>query len=146
MRPDWQTYFIEIARLVATRSTCLRRQVGSVIVKDKRILTTGYNGAPGGTAHCEELGGCIREKLGIPSGERHEICRAIHAEQNAIVQAARYGISLEGSSLYCTHQPCSLCAKMIINTGVKEVFYLEGYPDDFALSFFEESKIALIKL
>lgn len=146
MRPDWQTYFIEIARLVATRSTCLRRQVGAVIVKDKRILTTGYNGAPSGTAHCEQLGGCIREKLGIPSGERHEICRAIHAEQNAIVQAARYGISLEGSSLYCTHQPCSLCAKMIINTGVKEVFYLEGYPDDFALSFFEESKITLIKL
>ena len=146
MRPSWQTYFSDIAVLVATRSTCLRRQVGAILVKDNRILATGYNGAPKDTAHCEYLGGCLREKLNIPSGQRHEICRAVHAEQSAIIQAAKYGVSVDGAFLYCTHQPCSICAKMIINCGIKSVFYLEGYPDDFSMSFFEEANINIVKI
>ncbi|MEK6795140.1 MAG: dCMP deaminase family protein [Spirochaetota bacterium] len=145
-RPDWHRYFIDIAKLVATRSTCLRRSVGAVIVKDKRLIATGYNGAPAGLKHCDELGGCLRQKLGIPSGERHEICRATHAEQNAIIQAARHGSAIEGSDLYCTHQPCSLCAKMIINAGIKRIFFIEGYPDDFALSFIKEAGLELTKI
>ncbi len=146
MRPSWKKYFVEMAKLAATRSTCLRRQVGAVIVKDNRVLSTGYNGAPSNTNHCEDLGGCLRAKLGIPSGERHEICRAVHAEQNAIVQAAKHGVSIDGADLYCTHQPCSICAKMIINAGIKTVFYVNGYPDEFSMSFFEEVGIDVIKL
>lgn len=145
-RPDWNRYFIDIAKLVATRSTCIRRSVGAVIVKEKRLIATGYNGAPAGLKHCDELGGCLRQKLGIPSGERHEICRATHAEQNAIIQAARHGSAIEGSDLYCTHQPCSLCAKMIINAGIRRIFFIEGYPDDFALSFIKEAGIELTKI
>ncbi|MBI4978578.1 MAG: cytidine/deoxycytidylate deaminase family protein [Spirochaetes bacterium] len=145
-RPDWNRYFIDIAVLVASRSTCMRRSVGAVIVREKRIIATGYNGAPAGLKHCEELGGCLRQKLGIPSGERHEICRATHAEQNAIIQAARHGTDIDGSDLYCTHQPCSLCAKMIINAGIKRIFFVEGYPDEFALSFLKEAGIELTKV
>lgn len=146
MRPSWQHYFMEIAQQVAKRSTCLRRQVGAVIVRDNRILTTGYNGAPSGTPHCIETSQCIRDKLGIPSGQRHELSRAAHAEQNAIAQAARYGIAIDKSVLYSTHQPCSICARQIINAGIETVFYLEGYPDEFAMSFFEESGVSIKQL
>ncbi len=141
-RPSWDEYFFQIAGQVAMRSTCMRRQVGAVLVKDKRILSTGYNGAPRGISHCTEAG-CLREQLGVPSGERHELCRALHAEQNAIVQAAMHGVKIEGASLYCTHQPCSLCAKMIINAGIVEVYFNEGYPDELAASFFAEAGVKL---
>ena len=129
-----------ITRMVAKRSTCMRRQVGALIVKDKRILATGYNGAPSGLKHCEEVG-CIRENSNIPSGERHELCRGLHAEQNAIIQAACHGISIKDSSLYCTNSPCVICAKMIINAGIKEVIYEEGYNDPLAMSLLEEAGI-----
>ncbi len=139
-RPEWDPYFMEIARVVRKRSTCLRRHVGAVIVKDRRILATGYNGAPTGIAHCAETG-CLREQLGVPSGERHELCRGIHAEQNAIVQAAYLGVSIAGSTLYCTNQPCILCAKMIINAGVRRVVIEEGYPDEAAARMLSEAGI-----
>jgi len=144
-RPSWEEYFFQIAGQVATRSTCMRRQVGAVLVKDKRILSTGYNGAPRGISHCIEIG-CLREELGVPSGERHELCRALHAEQNAIAQAALHGVKIEGATLYCTHQPCSLCAKMIINAGIVEVYFDEGYPDELATGFFAEAGIKLHKI
>ncbi len=139
-RPDWDTYFMKIAKLVSERSTCLRRKVGAVLVKDKRILATGYNGAPTGLSHCEEVG-CIREKLKIPSGERHELCRGLHAEQNAIIQAAYHGVSIKGSILYITCHPCSVCAKMIINAGIEEIVIEEGYPDKMAEEILKEGKI-----
>ena len=126
--------------MVAKRSTCLRRQVGAIIVKDKRILATGYNGAPSGLKHCEEVG-CIREKKEIPSGQRHELCRGLHAEQNAIIQAAYHGISIKDSTLYCTNSPCVICAKMIINAGIKEVIYEEGYDDPLAMELLKEAGI-----
>lgn len=122
MRPDWDDYFMEIAYVVAKRSTCLRRQIGALLVKDRHILATGYNGAPRGLAHCGEVG-CLREQLGVPSGERHELCRGLHAEQNTIIQAAVQGICVAGSTLYCTASPCSLCAKMLINAGVERVVF-----------------------
>lgn len=140
MRPDWDSYFMEIAYVVAKRSTCLRRQIGALLVKDKHILATGYNGAPSGSAHCGEVG-CLREQLGVPSGERHELCRALHAEQNAIIQAAVQGISVAGSTLYCTTSPCSLCAKMLINAGVKRVVFDGVYPDERAMAFFKEAGV-----
>ena len=142
-RPSWDEYFLSIAKLVAERSTCLRRQVGAVIVKDKRILTTGYNGAPSGLDHCDKTG-CMREKLNIPSGQRHELCRALHAEMNAILQAAQYGISLGESIIYCTNQPCIICAKMIINAGIKRVVVLSSYPDEFAGKFLKEANIEVV--
>jgi len=141
-RPDWDRYFMEIAELVSKRSTCLRRKVGAVIVKDKRILATGYNGAPTGLPHCDEVG-CIREKLKIPSGERHELCRGLHAEQNAIIQAAYHGVSIKDSVMYVTCHPCSVCVKMIINAGIKEVVIKEGYPDKLASQLLKESKIKI---
>ncbi len=141
-RPDWDQYFMEITCVVAKRSTCLRRQVGAILVKDKHILTTGYNGAPKGLAHCAETG-CLRQDLGIPSGERHELCRALHAEQNAIIQAANLGIPIEGSTLYCTTAPCSLCAKMLINAGVKRVVFAGNYPDERAMDFFHEAGVTV---
>src|SRR5512135_1336683 len=124
-RPGWDEYFMEITRLVARRSTCLRRQVGAVLVKDKNILATGYNGAPSGIAHCLDVG-CLRERMGIPSGERHELCRGLHAEQNAIIQAAFHGVSIRDAVLYCTNLPCIICAKMLINAGVRRIVHLEG--------------------
>jgi len=145
MRPSWDDYFMEIAHLVKTRSTCLRRQVGCVIVKDKRILCTGYNGAPVGCSHCLDVG-CLREKLGIPSGQRHELCRAVHAEQNAIAQAALKGISLEGASAYVTTQPCSLCSKILINSGIKHILYTGDYPDPLSLELLQEAGIKLTTL
>ena len=143
-RPSWDEYFLQLAHQAATRSTCLRRQVGAVIVRDKRILATGYNGAPRGVAHCLDIG-CLREQLGIPSGERHELCRAIHAEQNAVIQAAIHGVAIEGATLYCTHHPCILCAKILINCGVREIHYLEGYPDDLSREMLAEAGLVLLK-
>ncbi len=144
-RPSWDEYFMEITKLVAQRSTCLRRQVGAIIVKEKKILTTGYNGAPSGTTHCLDIG-CLRDKLNVPSGERHELCRALHAEQNAIIQAAQHGVSIKGGVLYSTLQPCSLCSKMIINSGITAVYYEDGYPDQMALDLFEEAHIEFIRI
>lgn len=143
-RPDWDQYFMTIAGQVATRSTCMRRKVGAVLVKDKRILATGYNGAPRGMAHCAEIG-CMRNEQGIPSGERHEICRALHAEMNALLQAATYGIRVEGAVIYCTTQPCSLCAKMLINTGVQRIFIKDGYPDELARTMLAEAGVEIIR-
>jgi len=139
-RPSWDEYFMEITKLVATRSTCLRRQVGAVLVKDKKILTTGYNGAPSQLPHCLDVG-CLREQLGIPPGERHELCRGLHAEQNAIIQAAYHGVSIKGATLYCTNHPCIICAKMIINAGIERVVYLDGYPDPLAEEMLKESRV-----
>jgi len=127
-RPSWDEYFMKIAHLVAKRSTCLRRQVGAIVVRDKRILATGYNGAPTGLPHCVDIG-CLRDEMGINSGERHELCRGLHAEQNVIIQAAYHGVSIKGATLYCTNRPCSICAKMLINAGICEIVYEEGYAD-----------------
>ncbi|MDP1852943.1 MAG: cytidine/deoxycytidylate deaminase family protein [Candidatus Omnitrophota bacterium] len=143
-RPSWDEYFLEMAKLVAKRSTCLRRQVGAVLVKNKRILATGYNGAPSGLGHCLDIG-CLREKLKIPSGERHELCRGLHAEQNALIQASLYGISVKDSVFYLTNQPCIICAKMLINAGIKEIVIADGYPDKMAQDFFKEAKIKVRK-
>jgi len=134
-----------ITRLVASRSTCIRRKVGAILVKDKRILCTGYNGAPSGLRHCEEVG-CIRANSSIASGERHELCRGLHAEQNVIVQAAYYGISIVNSDLYCTNKPCSICAKLIINAGIKRIFFEEDYNDPLSDLLLQEAGVELIKL
>jgi len=142
-RPSWDEYFLNIAKLVATRSTCMRRKVGAVVVKNKQILTTGYNGAPTGIVHCDEAG-CLRQELGVPSGQRHELCRALHAEQNAFLQAARHGVNLTDSTLYITTQPCSICAKMLINAGVKKIVMEGEYPDEFALEFIREAGIEIV--
>jgi dCMP deaminase len=134
-----------IAKLVSKRSTCLRRNIGAVLVKDKRIIATGYNGAPTGIRHCEDTG-CLREKLGIKSGERHELCRGLHAEQNVIIQAAYYGVSTKDTVLYSTHKPCIICSKMIINAGIKKIYYLEGYPDPLADEMIAEAHIEIERL
>ncbi len=143
-RPSWDEYFMGIAELTATRSTCLRRHVGAVIVKDRHIMATGYNGAPRGIAHCAERGGCLREKLNIPSGERHELCIALHAEQNAIIQAAVLGQSIEGATIYVTHQPCVICAKMLINAGIKRIIVREGYPDELSVELLAEAGLKVV--
>ncbi len=139
-RPGWDEYFCKMAMLAAERSTCLRRNVGAVIVKDRRILATGYNGAARGVRDCLELG-CLRDELGIPSGERHEICRAIHAEQNAIIQAGLHGVNISGSTLYCTHSPCAICAKMIVNAGIKRVVSFFPYTDNTFPELFKEAGV-----
>jgi dCMP deaminase len=144
-RPDWDTYFMDMARLAARRSTCLRRAVGAVLVKDRRVLATGYNGVPSGIAHCEETG-CLRERLGIASGERHELCRGLHAEQNAIIQAALHGVSIRDSVLYCTNLSCIICAKMLINAGVRRIVYLDGYADPLAGEMLREAGVTLVRL
>ncbi len=141
-RPNINEYFLEMAQTVARRSTCLRHKVGAVLVKDKQILTTGYNGAPRNLPHCLDTG-CIRDKNNIPSGTMHEICRAIHAEQNAVIQAALHGVSTEGATLYCTHQPCVICAKILINAGIAKVVFAEGYPDDEAISMMKEAGVGI---
>ncbi|MCO1601516.1 deoxycytidylate deaminase [Desulfosporosinus nitroreducens] len=143
-RPSWDSYFIQMAQVVAGRSTCLRRQVGAVLVKDKQILSTGYNGSPSGLQHCDEVG-CLRQSLGVPSGERHEICRAVHAEQNALVQAAKHGVAITGADLYTTHQPCVLCTKLLINAGIKRVIYTHSYPDQLAVEMAREAGLDLVK-
>jgi dCMP deaminase len=142
LRPSWDAYFMEIARLVSTRSTCRRRAVGAVLVKDKRVLSTGYNGAPSGLSHCLEIG-CLRQQLNVPSGERHELCRGLHAEQNAIIQAAYHGVSIREATLYCTNLPCTICAKMLINAGVKEIVHLDGYADELSEKMLADAKVIL---
>lgn len=143
-RPSYDEYFMEMAHVIAKRSTCLRRNVGAILVKDKHILSTGYNGAPKGLQHCSEVG-CLREKLNVPHGQRHEICRGLHAEQNAIIQASVFGVSIKDSVLYCTNTPCVVCAKMLINAGVKKIIYDGDYPDDLAKKILQESKIKVEK-
>ncbi|MFI3271702.1 MAG: cytidine/deoxycytidylate deaminase family protein [Pseudomonadota bacterium] len=144
-RMPWQDYFMNITYLVAERSTCSRRKVGAIAVKDKHILATGYNGSPAGVAHCLEIG-CLREKLGVPSGQRHEICRGIHAEQNVIVQAAVHGVSLAGATIYCTTQPCFICAKMLINCAVQGIYFAEEYPDELSTAMMQEAGIPFEKI
>jgi dCMP deaminase len=139
-RPSWDEYFMDITRLVARRSTCMRRQVGAIMVKEKNILATGYNGTPTGITHCD-ITGCLREQLKVPSGERHELCRGLHAEQNAIIQAARHGTNIADCTLYCTNSPCIICAKMLINAGVCRIIYLEGYPDQLSMAMLDEAGI-----
>ncbi len=141
----WDRRFMELAKTIGSWTSCYQenRRIGAVIVKNKRILTTGYNGAPAGVTSCVERGECMRRNLNIPSGTRQEICYAIHAEQNAIIQAAKLGVSIEGATLYCTHQPCVICAKMIVNSGISRVIYGEGYPDEFALQMFAMAGVAL---
>ena len=146
MRVSWDEYFMEIAEIVKTRSTCIRRQIGAVIVKDNRIITTGYNGAPSGCRHCTEIGSCYRQEHNIPSGERHELCRALHAEQNAIIQAARIGNTTDGATIYVTNQPCVICAKMYNNAGIKRIVYKDSYPDPLAVEMLEEAGIELVKM
>jgi len=139
-RMPWPEYFMKIAHLVAERSTCLRRKVGAVAVRDKRILATGYNGAPSGLSHCEEVG-CLREQMGIPSGERHELCRALHAEQNVITQCAVHGVVLKGADIYCTTKPCLICAKLLINSQVNAIYYAQAYPDELTDQFLADAEI-----
>jgi dCMP deaminase len=139
-RPSWDEYFLEMADLASRRATCLRRAVGAVLVKDKRILATGYNGAPSGIRHCSETG-CLRERLKVPSGQRHELCRGLHAEQNALIQASLHGVSVKGSTLYSTTQPCIICAKMLINAGIAEIVVSDGYPDSMAVQFLKEARV-----
>jgi dCMP deaminase len=143
-RPDWDDYFLEIVEIVARRATCLRRRVGAALVRDRRILATGYNGAPSGLSHCLEIG-CLREQQQIPSGERHELCRGLHAEQNAIIQAALHGVSVRGATLYCTNRPCIICAKMIINAGVVRVVVGGDYRDELAECMLAEAKIEVVR-
>jgi dCMP deaminase len=141
-RPTWDEYFLEMARVIAKRATCLRRRVGALLVRDKRILATGYNGAPTGLPHCDEVG-CRREQLGVPSGERYELCRALHAEQNAIIQAALHGVNTRGAVLYCTTQPCVTCAKMLINAGIVRVVYEGEFSDAMAREMLQEAGVAV---
>ena len=143
-RPSWDQYFMDITRLVATRSSCLRRQVGALLVKERNILATGYNGVPSGITHCHTTG-CLRERLSVPSGERHELCRGLHAEQNAIIQAAKHGTNINGATLYCTTMPCIICTKMIINAGITKVVYSEGYADELAREMIGEASIEVIQ-
>jgi len=144
-RPDWDTYFLDIVEVVSRRSTCLRRAVGAGLVRDRRILATGYNGAPSKLKHCLEIG-CLREKLKVPSGERHELCRGLHAEQNAVIQAALHGVSAKGSTLYCTNHPCVICAKMIINAGVARIVIRDGYHDKLAAQMLREAGVKVDRL
>lgn len=142
-RPAWQKYFIEMAYLVSARSTCLRRKVGAVLVRNNQVLSTGYNGAPKGVLHCS-VTGCIREQLNVPSGVKHELCRGVHAEQNAIIQAAVNGTSIQHGELYCTTQPCIICAKMIINAEVSRVFVAESYNDPMSLEMLTQANVELV--
>ena len=144
-RPDWDTYFLDIVEVVSRRSTCRRRSVGAGLVRDRRILATGYNGAPSKLKHCLEIG-CLREQLKVPSGERHELCRGLHAEQNVIIQAALHGVITKGSTLYCTNQPCVICAKMIINAGIVRIVIRDGYSDKLATDMLKEAGISVIQL
>lgn len=141
-RPSWDEYFMQMCNLVRSRSTCIRRGVGAVIVKDNRVIASGYNGAPKGVKHCAEVG-CLRKQLGVPSGQRHELCRAVHAEQNAIIQAANLGLAIEGATIYCTTQPCAICAKMIINAGIKRVVCAEAYPDEIGDAMLKEAGVTV---
>lgn len=141
-RPSWHKYFMKMAILASERSTCLRRKVGAIVVKDNQILATGYNGSPKRVRHCSQTG-CLREQMNVPSGERHELCRGVHAEQNAIIQAAINGTSIHGASLYCTHQPCVICSKMLINAEITNIYIADGYPDALAQEMLEEANIEI---
>ncbi len=143
-RPSWDDYFMEMTKLTATRSSCLRRHVGAVLVKETRVIATGYNGAPAGVTHCE-VTGCLRQKLNVPSGQRHELCRGLHAEQNAIIQAALYGVSTEGATIYCTTKPCSICTKMIINAKITKIVYGEYYEDSLADELLKDTDIRILQ-
>ncbi len=145
VRPDWDTYFMDMAKLAARRSSCLRRAVGAVLVKGRRVLATGYNGVPSGVTHCE-VAGCLRERMAVPSGERHELCRGLHAEQNAIIQAALHGVSTREAILYCTNLPCIICSKMLINSGVSRVVYLDGYCDALTEQMLAEAQVELVRM
>lgn len=144
-RPNWEQYFLELAELIARRSTCLRRHVGAVLVREERIIATGYNGAPRGLHHCLDLG-CLREQQGIPSGHRYELCRGVHAEQNALINAAYYGVSTRDTVLYCTNQPCIICARMIINAGITKVVHQGDFNDDLALQFLQEAGLEVVEV
>ncbi|MFQ6757985.1 MAG: cytidine deaminase [Deltaproteobacteria bacterium] len=144
-RPSWDEYFMGITEMVAQRSTCLRRKVGAILVRDKRIIATGYNGAPAKVSHCLDIG-CLREQQGIPSGERHELCRGLHAEQNAIIQAALHGFSVEGATLYCTNMPCAICSKMLINARIEKIYYKEGYADSLSSLLLAEAQVPVVQL
>jgi dCMP deaminase len=144
-RPSWEDYFMQIAEVVATRSSCLRRHVGAVIVKNKQILSTGYNGVPRGLAHCEDRG-CLRDQMGIPSGERYELCRGLHAEQNAIIQAAYHGVAVNGSEVFTTLQPCVTCAKTLINAGIVAVYFRGTFPDELSMEIFKEAGTRLVRM
>lgn len=144
IRPAWDDYFMKITQDVSERATCVKRQVGAIIVKDNRILSTGYNGAPKGFDHCEKTG-CIRKEMGLPSGQRHELCRGLHAEQNAIIQAAVHGVQVEGSTLYCNYQPCAICVKMMINAGIKKLIFSGSYPDELAQQMLKTSKLKVVQ-
>lgn len=148
MRDKWDTRMMELAHVIAGWASCYQenRKIGAVIVKDKRIMTTGYNGAPAGVKTCMERGKCLRQELGIASGTRHEMCYAVHAEQNAIIQAAKLGIAIEGATLYCTHQPCVMCAKMIVNAGIRRVVYEQGYPDEFSMEILDEARVLVERM
>ena len=141
-RPDWNEYFMRMAELAAERSTCIRRKVGAVLVKEKRILATGYNGAPKNIPHCEETG-CLRTEMEIPSGQRHEICRGVHAEQNLIAQSAVHGVKTEGATVYCTNQPCIICSKLLINAGISKIYYKNPYNDEFTEQILKQSKVSI---
>jgi dCMP deaminase len=143
-RPGWDDYFMKITQVVGERATCVKRSVGAIIVKDNRILSTGYNGAPKGMKHCEEVG-CIRVEMNVPSGARHELCRGLHAEQNAIIQAAWHGVKIEGGTMYCTYQPCVICVKMMLNAGIKRLVYSGSYPDELAMKMIKESGLPVTK-
>jgi dCMP deaminase len=141
-RPDNDTYFMRMAELVASRSTCLRRKVGAVVVKEKRVLTTGYNGAPRGLRHCEEVG-CVRLMNNVESGTRHELCRGVHAEQNAVIQAAYFGVSIKDASIYTTNFPCVLCTKILLNAGISEIIYRDEYEDELSKSILQETDVLI---
>jgi dCMP deaminase len=143
-RPDWDSYFMEFAKLAESRSTCRRRRVGAVVVKDRMILATGYTGAPKGVRHCTEIG-CLRQQMKVPSGQRHELCRGLHAEQNAIVQAAFHGVSIRGGTMYCTFRPCVICVKMIINAGLKRVLYLGHYQDELVQAMVDDAGLEMVQ-
>ena len=145
VRPEWDAYFMEMAKLVSSRSSCLRRAVGAVLVKDRRMLATGYNGVPSGMTHCD-VSGCLRDQMSVPSGERHELCRGLHAEQNAIIQAACHGVSIHGADLYCTNLPCVICAKMLINAGIRRIVHFEEYQDPLAMQMLAEVGMETKKL
>ncbi|MBN2057465.1 MAG: cytidine/deoxycytidylate deaminase family protein [Candidatus Saganbacteria bacterium] len=144
-RPSWDDYFMKITEDVAERATCVKRSVGAIIVKDNRILSTGYNGAPKGFKHCAEIG-CIRQEMNVPSGQRHELCRGLHAEQNAIIQAAVHGVEISGGTMYCNYQPCVICAKMMINAGIQRLVFTGGYPDELAVQMLGDSNIQVVRL
>jgi len=143
-RPEWDEYFLKITRDVSERATCVKRKVGAIIVKENHILTTGYNGTPKGFTHCTEET-CIRKQMNVPSGQRHELCRGLHAEQNAIIQAAWHGVKIEGGTMYCTYQPCAICVKMLINAGIRKLVYAGGYPDELAQQMLKDSRLPVVK-